>query len=288
MDHKKRSLLLVLCMVLATAQACAPTLIPPPTLIPLQKEELAQLKDQPEIHAIHYARPAPEGATRGSGGNIIPMYQFGPQGAAAGILAQIALKALAAGVQSATAATGPPEVYCWDDPVLQVKDRFLVSLEAELGLKQNRVVQDPREDDDLEGLQAEFGSATIIDFKTIHCELAVGESERSQVQEEDLPEVEEELVEMEPGLETGAGPAMPEANQVVAYAARSRLIRLEDPKIVWQGVCRFPEEEETIPVQEESLEADSEIPRPSTTKEAVDNCAKQLLAQFFGKESPAR
>ncbi len=279
MDHKKRSLLLVLCMVLATAQACAPT------LIMLQKEELAQLKDQPEIHAIHYARPAPKGTTRGPGGPIIPMFQFGPRGAAVGILAQLVIMGLVAAVRSAA---GAPEDYCWDDPVLQVKDRFLVSLEAELGLKLNRVVQDPREDDDLEGLQAEFGSATIIDFKTIHCELAVGESERSQVQEEDLPEVEEELVEMEPGLETGAGPAMPEANQVVAYAARSRLIRLEDPKIVWQGVCRFPEEEETIPVQEESLEADSEIPRPSTTKEAVDNCVKQLLAQFIGKESPAK
>ncbi len=228
MDHKKRSLLLVLCMVLATAQACAPT------LIMLQKEELAQLKDQPEIHAIHYARPAPKGTTRGPGGPIIPMFQFGPRGAAVGILAQIALKALAAGAQSAT---GPPEVYCWDDPVLQVKDRFLVSLEAELGLKQIRVVRDPREDDDLEKLKAEFGSSLILDFKTTNCEVK-------------------------------------EPDQFIAYQARSRLIHLGDSKIIWQGVC--------------GVEPGSEIPKGSSVKEAADKCAKQLLAQFIGKESPAK
>ena len=234
MDHKKRSLLLVLCMVLATAQACAPTLIPPPTLIPLQKEELAQLKDQPEIHAIHYARPAPKDTTRGPGGPIVPMFQFGPRGAAVGILAQLVIMGLVAAVRSAT---GAPEDYCWDDPVLQVKDRFLVSLEAELGLKQIRVVRDPREDDDLEKLKAEFGSSLILDFKTTNCEVK-------------------------------------EPDQFIAYQARSRLIHLGDSKIIWQGVC--------------GVEPGSEIPKGSSVKEAADKCAKQLLAQFIGKESPAK
>lgn len=82
-------------MVLATAQACATT------LIPLQKEELARLKDQPEIHAIHYTRPDPTDTSGGSGRPITPMWQLGPRGGAVSILAQLVLMGLVAAVQSA-------------------------------------------------------------------------------------------------------------------------------------------------------------------------------------------
>jgi hypothetical protein len=137
--------------------------------------------------------------------------------------------------------------YSLEDPVVAVKDRFLSSLDADLGIKASSV-NEPLGKDSLDELKTTFEKGMVFDFKTIQWMLFYFPTDWSHYR--------------------------------IAYSARSRLIRLEDSKILWQGVCEFiGKDPKTSPTWEELTENNGALLKIKL-KEAADACSKELLAQF--------
>lgn len=229
--------------VLLQVSGCAPA------LIPLEEQSLAQLRNHREILAIHYVRPPlrDTGESVGSEGPpayVPPPAHLGPEVGAAAVLGWLLISVIEAASQ---AGGQPPQDYCWEDPIQQVKERFLSSLQRELGLTNLRAEQFGRSQDDPEQLREELGEIVVVDFKTLDCKRGSPEG----------------------------GP-----EQLTAYTARSRLVQLENSQILWQGMCEFSEVK-----QEDSLEGAPVTLKERSTEAVVHRCADQLVAQFLGEET---
>jgi len=132
------------------------------------------------------------------------------------------------------------ESHCWTDPITDLQERFVSAMQSGAGLENVRSMEAPHSQDDIEYLRKLYGNAWVIDFKTIGCERA-----------SDAP-----------------APS--------SFSARSRLIRLEDSSIIWQGVCASPKT-----TRQDTTEA-------ATPDDPVKACDDQLLAHFFaGKQDQA-
>ena len=118
-----------------------------PALIRLDKEELARLKNQQEIVAVHYQLPPPQTGSPGSPPH--PSTIGGPP-AASGAAMLVWLLLYAATSASSKASS---DSHCWVDPITDLKDRFFSSLETEVGLKNIRSIQEPPAGDDVETLK---------------------------------------------------------------------------------------------------------------------------------------
>ncbi|MFI5343075.1 MAG: hypothetical protein ACHQUC_02520 [Chlamydiales bacterium] len=141
--------------------------------------------------------------------------------------------------------------YALEDPALQVKKRFLSSLESDLSLTNIKPIAEPSKSDELSELAKAFGKSTIIDFKTTRWFLTYFPTSWSRYR--------------------------------ISYTATARLIQLEDTKIMWQGNCEFiGQDPETSPTWEE-LTANSGTILKAKMIEAANACAGDLLNQFFGK-----
>lgn len=187
-----------------------------PKLIKMEKAELARLKDEGEIQAIHYRGKLPEVNTDSSSNSeaevlVLPFTSY-----------QLRL--------------------ILEDPVLRVKERIVLAMDAALELKSVRLIQEPLVGDDLDQLKAALGKGLAIDFKTIIWNLD---------------------------------------RKKIWYVARSRLIRLEDSKILWQGVCDVKNH---LPGSWDELMATEAALLKKRLNEVAENCALTLLAQLRGNE----
>lgn len=206
-----------------------------PTMIQAGKEELARLKNEPEILAVHYTPPTfmAEGPIVGSLGTL-----FGLVGAA---------------IELAAAKSAGDQIvrdYSIEDPALRVKDKFLSAIAAGSGFKNIRSIKEALPTDDLIELKEKFGKIIMIDFLT--WEWAV--------------------LSFNPFFR----------HDQLAYIVRSRLVLLEDSKILWQGVCRF---NEPVPPLGE-LKINNAALLKEKLKQAAATCAEELVTQFSGKEKP--
>ncbi len=137
--------------------------------------------------------------------------------------------------------------YSLEDPVVVVKDRFLSSLDSDFGIKTSSA-HEPLSKDSLDELKTTLGKGMVFDFKTIQWMLFYFPTDWSHFR--------------------------------IAYSARSRLIRLEDSKILWQGVCEFiGQDPKTSPTWEQLTENNGALLKIKLS-EAADACSKELLAQF--------
>lgn len=186
--------------------------------IPIERGELSRLREVPEVQAIHYIVP-PLVAHPGLKPPPVPLYTTHPSPAGAGL--ELLFKILIGGLFDAavtglTSSSGPPQDYCWSDPIAQVKERFIAAWESQQGLPRVRPASDSRTDDDLAALQTAFGAAVLLDFKTTRCRVVLDDPSRS--------------------------------GHLATFAGRARLIRVEEPepRVVWQGICELSGAEQAL------------------------------------------
>ena len=136
-----------------------------------------------------------------------------------------------------------------EDPVFEVKEVFVRGLAGRLGATRLVDVQEVLADDEIQGLRKRFGSGVALDFRT-----------RSW------------------GLLQGATRLFP---YQIAYEVRSRLLRLSDARVLWQGHCQYDGRYARGNLDEAT--ANSPPLLQERFKEAADACAKTLLSQLLDR-----
>lgn len=134
------------------------------------------------------------------------------------------------------------EALSLEDPALRVKARFLSTLKTAAVLKNVRAIQEPVGSDSLAELKTLFAKGLILDVKTHYWVIF------------------------------GNGP--------LEYWARSRVVRLEDSKILWQGVCQISD---GLKGSYEDVTSAEGAHLKVKLNEMADACSDQLVAQFFAK-----
>ena len=227
--------------------------------IKMSPEEWSHLKNQPVIQAIHYPSPSLTVITPGKA----MLNGLGPAlvGVNAGMGATLlelggaALLGVGAAIygehRAVSSGNRIVKDYSIDDPIVRVKERFLFTLEKEYNFENIRSIKEPYSSAKLAELKMIFREGLVIDFKTTRIGLNYYPSSWSHYH--------------------------------IDYQVRARLIRLEDSKILWQGVCRFVEKDpKTSPTMDE-LTADNGALLKTKLDEAADSCGKELVTQFLGK-----
>ena len=140
-----------------------------------------------------------------------------------------------------------------EDPILQVKNNFLSAVVQNTGITSSRSIQEPQSEDSLDELQKALGKSLVIDFKTTEWVLSYIRFDWSHYR--------------------------------LRYLAQARLIRLNEPRIIWQGVCKVEEDQLLANPTWDEIIANNASLLKAKMKEAANRCADQLIAQFLGKES---
>jgi hypothetical protein len=229
----------------------------------VEQGELARLRDQPEVLAIHYAAP-PFLVRRTALKRRTGLAGLEAGGPAALLLLPVIVPiviGINAGVAAANEAQEAGEraegaelthEVGLGDPVVLLKERLASRLAGEIS--RIRPVVEAMHSDDLKSLKQAFGSATILDVKT-----------------------------------TGWGLHyhMEDTKTFFAlYRVRARLIRLDQDKVVWQAelTCAAGGDRQFgLPTLEE-LRANGGALLKTAIAQAAEVCAEPLLARFRGEE----
>lgn len=181
---------------------CATPLPEVSTTRPIEKAEMPNFKEQPNIFVVRYE---PE-----------PFQVETERGIAQGLIPALIGEAIGQYVDRRKGETITKK-YSLQDPSLQVKTRFVSVLTADLGLTTIRRVEQPFPKDDTSNLRGALGTGVVIDFKTTKWSYFLN-----------LPGE---------GIQF-----MPKSRYGVKYDVRARLIRLDDAKILWEAVCQYWED----------------------------------------------
>ncbi|HEV8700662.1 MAG TPA: hypothetical protein VGV60_05260 [Candidatus Polarisedimenticolia bacterium] len=229
----------------------------------VEQGELARLRDQPEVLAIHYAAP-PFLVRRTALKRRTGLAGLEAGGPAALLLLPVIVPIVIrinAGVAAANEAQEAGEraegaelthEVGLGDPVVLLKERLASRLAGEIS--RIRPVVEAMHSDDLKSLKQAFGSATILDVKT-----------------------------------TGWGLHyhMEDTKTFFAlYRVRARLIRLDQDKVVWQAelTCAAGGDRQFgLPTLEE-LRANGGALLKTAIAQAAEVCAEPLLTRFRGEE----
>ena len=136
-------------LLLLFASACAPA------FVPLDREEMARLKSEPEIRVVTYQPP-----------RFLFQMPGGPFGAGASGMFNPAIGGFVGGM------AGDPrsQVFAIDspleDPATQVKNVFIKGVANQLDVARLVQTGEPLSDDDAQALQKKFGGGIVLDFKT--------------------------------------------------------------------------------------------------------------------------
>jgi hypothetical protein len=131
------------------ASACAPA------FVPLDREEMARLKSEPEIRVVTYQPP-----------RFLFQMPGGPFGAGASGMFNPAIGGFVGGM------AGDPrsQVFAIDspleDPATQVRNIFIKGVANQLDVARLIQAGEPPPDDDAQTLQKKFGGGIVLDFKT--------------------------------------------------------------------------------------------------------------------------
>lgn len=223
----------------------------------VEQGELARLREQPEVVAVHYTAPpflvrttAPKGGGIGAG-----LGAAGPLGLlllplAIGI--SVAVTAAEEAAERSAGADLTNEVGL-EDPVVLLKERLASRLAGE-GISRIRPVAAAMDSDDLKRLKQAFGSATVLDVKT---------------------------------KGWGLHYHFQDAKTFFAlYWVRARLIRLDQGRVVWDAEQRCAaggDRRHGLPTLEE-LRANGGALLKTTFAQAAETCVEPLLARFRGEE----
>ena len=210
-----------------------------PAFVPLDKEEMARLRSEPQILVMAY-EPPPFGYQS-------PLTPVAP--GAAGVFNP------ATGASAIGATTDPRApvfllASALEDPVFEVKEVFVRGLAGRLGATRLVDVQEVLAHDEIQGLAKRFGNEVVLDFRT-----------RSW------------------GLLQAATRLYP---YQIVYEVRSRLLRLSDARILWQGHCQYDGRYARANVDEAA--ANSVPALREKFSQAAEACANVLLAQILDRQ----
>lgn len=207
-----------------------------PTPIKIEKAELARIKAEGEIQAVHYSRAIPTIDTSDPDPVspavifLLPYYLWDNHQKSKQVI-QLSL----------------------EDPVLRVKERVVLALDTALDLKSVRLVQVPLVGDDMDELKAALGKGLVMDFKTNYWLIGHSKSTVHGV-----------------------------VYNGIFYSARSRIVRLEDSKILWQGVC-VPKAIPKFDSWDELMAGNGTLLKVKVN-ELAESCVQELLAQLVGEK----
>jgi hypothetical protein len=126
-----------------------------PAFIPMDREEMARLKSEPEIRVVTYQPPRFL--------YQMPSAPFGP--GAAGVF-----NPMTGGFPAGMAGDPRSQVYAIDspleDPATQVKNVFIKGVANQLDVARLVQAGEPLSDDDAQALQKKFGGGVVLDFRT--------------------------------------------------------------------------------------------------------------------------
>jgi hypothetical protein len=143
--------------------------------------------------------------------------------------------------------------YSLEDPAGRARETFIGSLADQIDVARFIPAQDILAEDGVEALQKKFGAGVVLDFQTKIWGL--------------MP----------------AGP-FSVSNYQVPYAVRSRLLRLSDGRVLWQGYCRRTGSDSDSRATWDEFTANSGALLKKKLGEAAEACVKELVAQFLEKQ----
>ncbi len=155
----------------------------------------------------------------------------------------------AAPVADPEAASAEQAEESWEDPIEQVKQEFISSLQADLGLKNIRSIEKPqrRELHGVKRLKREFPKATILDFITTSVTVF---------------------------------PFNPFGSRYrFVYKAEARLIQPEASRVVWSAKCRYMGKARRL----ETFARDNGALLKTELESAAQECVETLYSAFLDK-----
>lgn len=149
MSNNKVLWAFVITLALLVSAGCSPA------FIPIDREEMARLKSEPEIRVVTYQPP-----------RFLFQMPGGPFGAGAAGVFNPALGGFVGGMASDPRS----QVFAIDspleDPATQVKNVFIKGVANQLDVARLVQAGEPLPDDDAHALQKKFGGGVVLDFKT--------------------------------------------------------------------------------------------------------------------------
>lgn len=140
--------------------------------------------------------------------------------------------------------------YNLQDPAIRVKTNFVSYLQQVFGMNNITSHSEQFVDDDLDDLQKQFSNTTILDFETV---------------------------------KWGIFEKPFEGWHFVALSIRSRVVKLPEKKIIWQGLCEVEDQEpERVPHWDEFVKNEGVILKEKLGK-LSEECAAKLFERFEGK-----
>jgi hypothetical protein len=219
--------------------------------IAMGPEVLKDLKPESQITIVHYD-PEPFSIWRGERtGRGSALMLFGAIGGAIeGGMAAADAKEAGAKFISQSQLT---------DPITALEARFLKAWQPETGVKKLELPQ-LTNDDEVGVLQTKYVTGYVLDFRTLSWMI--------------LP------------LPRSGFSSDPMTYRAV-YGARSRLVRLADKTVVWQGTCEYDKDSSLTPTL--NLAQIDGIDKGIVVRRALNtlavHCADFLWRQFFGKDA---
>lgn len=142
--------------------------------------------------------------------------------------------------------------YGLQDPVLRVKSRS-IDLLARENFRNIQPYDSQLPEDDLGNLKQKLDSDMVMDFKTITWVLA-------------------------------SNPKDPK-RYLDSFRARSRLIRVEDGKVLWEGECGFKKHDPKSALTIDEMLDNQGTLLKTLFQEDADACADEIVSQFLGRAS---
>lgn len=142
-----------------------------------------------------------------------------------------------------------------EDPSIGAGRNVIDTLSQEVGFKNFLLVPDRLESDELDILKSKFENALVMDFKTHHWTLAVKPWSQWTTR-----------------------------RYYAVYSIRARLVRLQDPKVIWLGYSYFNEDESLSTSSTwDELKENSCTLLKAKFAQAAETSAQQLVEQLLRK-----
>lgn len=220
--------------------------------IAMEPEILKDLKPESQITIVHYD-PEPFSIWRG---------ERTGRAAALGVLFGAIGGAIEGGMEASEAKEAGAKFISQSqltDPITNLEARFLKAWQRETGVKKLELPQ-LTADDEVGVLQTKYVTGYVLDFRTLSWMI-------------------------QPHAQSGFS-SDPKTYRTV-YGARSRLVRLADKTVVWQGTCEYDKDSSLTPTlnltQIEGVDKGIAVKRALNT--LAVHCADLLWRQFFGKDA---
>ena len=149
MENRKFPPSFVTALIFLASLGCSPS------LIPIDKDEMARLRSEPKIHVVAY-QPAKFNYSTASDG-----FTVGVVGALSG-----GLGGAVYGLAMEARADRFVKTYSLEDPVSRSKEAFIASLPDHIDAARLTHAQDILSEDGIEVLRKKFSDGVVLDFKT--------------------------------------------------------------------------------------------------------------------------